>query len=35
MWGIEDILECVADYDNNRVIIKNKTLEEGMKKYDV
>ena len=35
MWGNEDILEFVADYENNRIIIKNKTLEEGMKKYDV
>ena len=33
--GNEDILEFVADYENNRIIIKNKTLEEGMKKHDV
>jgi len=32
MWDNEDILEFVADYENNRIIIKNKTLEEGMKK---
>ena len=23
MWGNEDILEFVADYENNRIIIKN------------
>jgi len=27
MWGHEDILEFVADYENNRIIIKNKTLD--------
>ena len=27
MWGNEDILEFVADYENNRIIIKNKTLD--------
>tara|TARA_Y100001973_G_C5175056_1_gene321392 strand:- start:606 stop:791 length:186 start_codon:yes stop_codon:yes gene_type:complete len=28
MWDHEDILEFVADYKNNRIIIKNKTMEE-------
>ena len=28
MWGNEDILEFVADYENNRIIVKNKTLED-------
>ena len=28
MWGTEDILEFVADYENNRIIVKNKTLED-------
>jgi hypothetical protein len=25
MWGNDDVLEFVADYKNNRIIIKNKT----------
>ena len=29
MWDNEDILEFVADYDNDRIIIKNKTRECG------
>ena len=28
MWGNEDILEFVADYENNRIIVKNKTLDD-------
>ena len=28
MWGNEDVLEFVADYENNRIIVKNKTLED-------
>ena len=28
MWGNEDILEFVADYENNRIIVKNKTHED-------
>ena len=31
MWGNEDILEFVADYENNRIIIKNKTLDSKWK----
>ena len=31
MWGNEDILEFVADYENNRIIIKNKTLDRNEK----
>ena len=31
MWGHEDILEFVADYENNRIIIKNKTLDSKWK----
>tara|TARA_B100000700_G_scaffold16115_1_gene15997 strand:+ start:1874 stop:2059 length:186 start_codon:yes stop_codon:yes gene_type:complete len=27
MWDNEDILEFVADYENNRIIIRNKTLD--------
>ena len=27
MWGNEDILEFVADYENNLIIVKNRTLE--------
>tara|TARA_B100001996_G_scaffold309106_1_gene250710 strand:+ start:645 stop:803 length:159 start_codon:yes stop_codon:yes gene_type:complete len=27
MWDHEDILEFVADYENNRIIIRNKTLD--------
>ena len=26
MWGNEGVLEFVADYDYNRIIVKNKTL---------
>ncbi len=26
-WGNEDILEFVADYENNQVIIRNKTMD--------
>ena len=26
-WGNEDILEFVADYANNQVIIRNKTMD--------
>ena len=26
-WGNEDILEFVADYENNQVIIRNKTID--------
>ena len=28
MWDNEDVLEFVADYENNRIIVKNKTLED-------
>ena len=28
MWVNKDILEFVADYENNRIIVKNNTLEE-------
>ena len=31
MWGNEDILEFVADYENNRIIVKNKTLEDKLR----
>ena len=31
MWGNDDILEFVADYENNRIIIKNKTLDSKSK----
>ena len=31
MWGNQDILEFVADYENNRIIIKNKTLDDKWK----
>ena len=27
MWPNEDVLEFVADYENDRIIIKNKTRE--------
>tara|TARA_B100001250_G_C19581036_1_gene692034 strand:- start:64 stop:225 length:162 start_codon:yes stop_codon:yes gene_type:complete len=30
MWDNEDILEFVVDYDNDRIIIKNKTRECGI-----
>ena len=26
-WGHEDILEFSADYKNNRIVIRNKTME--------
>ena len=26
-WGHEDILEFVADYENNRIIIRNRTMD--------
>mgnify|MGYP001472638461 FL=1 len=26
-WGNEDILEFVADFENNQVIIRNKTMD--------
>mgnify|MGYP003315965201 FL=1 len=26
-WGNEDILEFVPDYENNRIIIRNKTMD--------
>jgi|TARA_B100001113_G_C20960005_1_gene557033 hypothetical protein len=29
MWDHEDILEFVADYENNRIIVRNKTLDKG------
>ena len=29
MWPNEDVLEFVADYENDRIIIKNKTREMG------
>ena len=28
MWDNEDILEFVSDYENNRIIVKNKTHED-------
>ena len=28
MWDNKDILEFVADYENNRIIVKNKTPED-------
>tara|TARA_B100001996_G_scaffold274663_1_gene215417 strand:+ start:256 stop:423 length:168 start_codon:yes stop_codon:yes gene_type:complete len=28
MWGNEDVLEFVVDYQNDRIIIKNKSREE-------
>ena len=31
IWGNEDILEFVADYENTRIIIKNKTLDDKWK----
>ena len=27
-WGNDDILEFVPDYENNRIIIVNRTMEE-------
>ena len=27
MWGIDDVLEFVPDYKNDRIIIKNKSQE--------
>jgi hypothetical protein len=27
MWGIDDVLEFVPDYKNDRIIIKNKSKE--------
>tara|TARA_B100000287_G_scaffold358201_1_gene349776 strand:+ start:219 stop:377 length:159 start_codon:yes stop_codon:yes gene_type:complete len=30
MWDNEDILEFSADYKNDRIIIKNKTREDGI-----
>ena len=27
MWDNDDVLEFVADYENNRIIIKNKSLQ--------
>ena len=32
MWEHEDVLEMVPDYENDRIIIKNKSRE--MDKYD-
>ena len=32
MWGHDDVLEFVPDYENDRIIIKNKSRE--MDKYD-
>ena len=29
LWDNEDVLEFVADYENNRIIIKNRSAEEG------
>ena len=29
MWNHDDILEFVADYENNRIIVRNKTLDNG------
>jgi len=29
MWDHKDILEFSADYDNNRIIIKNRTQERS------
>ena len=29
-WDIEDILEFYPDYDNNTIIIRNKTMDEQM-----
>ncbi len=29
MWDNDDVLEMVADYKNDRIIIKNKTREDG------
>ena len=31
MWDNKDILEFVADYENNRIIVKNKTLEDKLR----
>lgn len=28
MWDNNDVLDFVADYQNNQIIIKNKTMEE-------
>jgi len=27
MWGVDDVLEFVPDYKNDRIIIKNKSKE--------
>jgi len=29
-WDIEDIIEFHPDYDNNTIIIRNKTMDEQM-----
>ena len=29
MWDHNDVLEFVADYKNNRIIVRNKTLEDN------
>ena len=28
MWDHDDVLEFVADYKNNRIIIRNRSVEE-------
>ena len=28
MWGHDDVLEFVPDYENDRIIIKNRSKEE-------
>ena len=29
MWGNDDVLEFVPDYENDRIIIKNKSKEDN------
>ena len=31
MWDHDDVLEFVPDYQNNRIIIKNRSMEEDSK----
>ena len=34
MWQNDDVLEFVPDYENDRIIIKNKSREMGVKKRE-
>ena len=28
-WGWDDVLEFVPDYENNQIVVKNKTMEQS------